>query len=46
MKTQQLCAEGFTQRLEERYQALYRSGEMSLSKNYSDKFPLLEHCLR
>lgn len=27
------------------YDALYGSGEMSLSRNYSDKFPLLEHLL-
>jgi 2-polyprenyl-3-methyl-5-hydroxy-6-metoxy-1,4-benzoquinol methylase len=27
------------------YDELYRSGEMSLSRNYSDKFPLLEHLL-
>jgi cyclopropane fatty-acyl-phospholipid synthase-like methyltransferase len=28
-----------------RYQALYGKGQLSLSKNYSDKFPLLEHLL-
>ena len=27
------------------YDELYAGGEMSLSKNYSDKFPLLEHLL-
>jgi 2-polyprenyl-3-methyl-5-hydroxy-6-metoxy-1,4-benzoquinol methylase len=27
------------------YDELYGSGEMSLSRNYSDKFPLLEHVL-
>jgi SAM-dependent methyltransferase len=27
------------------YDELYGSGEMSLSRNYSDKFPLLEHLL-
>ena len=30
----------------ERYEELYASGEMSLSKTYADKFPLLEHLLR
>jgi len=28
------------------YQALYGRGQLSLSRNYSDKFPLLEHLLR
>ena len=32
--------------IQKRYEELYRRGEMSLSKNYSDKFPLLEHLLR
>jgi SAM-dependent methyltransferase len=27
------------------YQALYGDGQLSLSRNYSDKFPLLEHLL-
>jgi SAM-dependent methyltransferase len=31
--------------IREQYQALYGSGQLSLSKNYSDKFPLLEHLL-
>jgi 2-polyprenyl-3-methyl-5-hydroxy-6-metoxy-1,4-benzoquinol methylase len=30
----------------ERYEELYASGEMSLSKTYADKFPLLEHLLK
>jgi ubiquinone/menaquinone biosynthesis C-methylase UbiE len=32
--------------IREQYQALYARGQMSLSKNYSDKFPLLEHLLK
>lgn len=28
------------------YQTLYGRGQLSLSKNYSDKFPLLDHLLR
>lgn len=32
--------------IRERYQRLYRSGDLTLSKNYSDKFPLLEHLLK
>jgi cyclopropane fatty-acyl-phospholipid synthase-like methyltransferase len=31
--------------IREQYQALYGQGQLSLSKNYSDKFPLLEHLL-
>jgi SAM-dependent methyltransferase len=31
--------------IREQYQALYGGGQLSLSKNYSDKFPLLEHLL-
>jgi 2-polyprenyl-3-methyl-5-hydroxy-6-metoxy-1,4-benzoquinol methylase len=30
----------------ERYEDLYASGEMSLSKTYADKFPFLEHLLK
>jgi 2-polyprenyl-3-methyl-5-hydroxy-6-metoxy-1,4-benzoquinol methylase len=29
-----------------RYEQLYGAGEMSLSRNYADKFPLLEHLLK
>ena len=32
--------------IRERYSALYAQGHLSLSKNYSDKFPLLEHLLK
>ena len=32
--------------IRERYETLYGAGHLSLSKNYSDKFPLLEHVLR
>lgn len=32
--------------IRERYQKLYSQGQLSLSKNYSDKFPLLEHVLK
>lgn len=30
----------------ERYERLYAAGDMSLSRNYSDKFPFLEHLLK
>jgi 2-polyprenyl-3-methyl-5-hydroxy-6-metoxy-1,4-benzoquinol methylase len=30
----------------ERYEDLYGAGELSLSRNYSDKFPFLEHLLK
>ena len=32
--------------IRERYRKLYSAGHLSLSKNYSDKFPLLEHVLK
>jgi 2-polyprenyl-3-methyl-5-hydroxy-6-metoxy-1,4-benzoquinol methylase len=32
--------------IRERYQKLYGSGRLSLSRNYSDKFPLLDHLLK
>lgn len=32
--------------IRKRYETLYGSGKLSLSRNYSDKFPLLEHLLR
>lgn len=34
------------QSIQTRYAALYGAGALSLSQNYSDKFPLLEHLLK
>jgi len=34
------------QAIREQYQALYSAGQVSLSRTYSDKFPLLEHLLK
>ena len=40
------AADTWAREIRERYQKLYGAGHLSLSKNYSDKFPLLEHVLK
>jgi len=40
------AADTSAREIRERYQRLYAGGQLSLSKNYSDKFPLLEHVLK
>jgi 2-polyprenyl-3-methyl-5-hydroxy-6-metoxy-1,4-benzoquinol methylase len=39
-------ADSTAREIRARYQDLYRGGKLSLSQNYTDKFPLLEHVLK